>query len=615
MSPISQNLYFNLGVLCIIVFAVGVLYYVVHQRGKILEGLVDTAPVPAPTPTSTTVTGGTAALVTGGTTATVTGGTDVPASTTPAATAGGVAVSAPTPTPEPPQNITFLSDPATPGYGGLTIKNIRFINLASETAIYIHIPSEIEIKDYKRLKIEGDANSVTRGVKYAIDDFINICDSTVAYDLFFSNIKDALVTGSSKRVNVTTVKNCADENKLKIIISDPTVNSDPSNQYKVYTFKIIGLPIPTVSPVLVTITNAANNNNNNPIFMRSVDISGGAPNTNLDGADRFSDASFKIALSDETPGAKNVTAKYTFKFKPANEFTLNKPDGGVIHFIFSNDFVLPPVENMKVAINDTLLDAGKNEYVLQYKTTCITPEKGSALSVSDNYKFKSENKICMNIYTLFIKNAIKVSSDGFTVALKGLTNPPYSPPTVAYDKQDYLFRAFSTSYCILNLNVAGAGRFLFNPMTEDYMNASMYMRGNYPIKNKKPADDDGGDNAGDSKMKSSANQSVESRAGSSRAANVYTVNYFYDGQGQGEYGYIARPDIFGTTPYSYGTSRSGLGTSDKYLAKQSRDLDEQRRVNEEKQQQWQASQVRPPMGVAPALLNAGVQPYDSSINF
>jgi hypothetical protein len=151
------------------------------------------------------------------------------------------------------------------------------------------------------------------------------------------------------------------------------------------------------------------------------------------------------------------------------------------------------------------------------------------------------------------------------------------------------------------------------------MHAGVYMRGNYPIKNKKPTDNDDddtgtGDNAGDSKMKSS-NRSVESRPSSSRAANVYTVNYFYDGQGQGEYGYIARPDIFGTTPYSYGTSRGGLGASDKYIAKHYRDLAEQKRLKEEKQKQWQASQLRPPMGVAPALLNAGVQPYDASINF
>jgi hypothetical protein len=114
----------------------------------------------------------------------------------------------------------------------------------------------------------------------------------------------------------------------------------------------------------------------------------------------------------------------------------------------------------------------------------------------------------------------------------------------------------------------------------------------------------------------SSSTSVESRgSGPHRAANVYTVNYFYDGQGQGEYGYIARPDIFGTTPYSYGTTRGGLGTSDKYIAKQKRDLEEEKRIREEKIKQWKASQIRPPMGVAPALLNAGVQPYDATINF
>ncbi len=44
-------------------------------------------------------------------------------------------------------------------------------------------------------------------------------------------------------------------------------------------------------------------------------------------------------------------------------------------------------------------------------------------------------------------------------------------------------------------------------------------------------------------------------------------------------------------------------------------LEEEKRIREEKIKQWKASQIRPPMGVAPALLNAGVQPYDATINF
>jgi hypothetical protein len=467
------------------------------------------------------------------------------------------------------------------------------------------------ITDYKKIKITSLNNT---NVSYVVDDYMNLCDSTVAYDLFFSNIKTALVVGTSK--NIKTVKKCEKENKIKIIINNSAESTEPAVGGGVsdsLTFSIAGIPVPASNPVNFVMTDKNNYN----VFDKTIDYdnSRALPATVIE-FDKFMDSSFKIDLSDETPGAKNVVAKYTFSFKSVmTSFVITNTDS-VIHFIFSNDFVLPPVENMKVIVNDTVLDAGKNEYVLQYKTTCVTPDESGMLYVNDaEHKFNAENKLCMKIYTLFIKSNITVTAGSFTVALKGITNPAYSPPTVAYDKQDYLFQAFNASYCILNLNVRDAGRYLFNPRAENYSNASIYLRGNYPVKNKKPADGNGGDNAGDEKMKSSDNRSVESRPGSSRAANVYTVNYFYDGQGQGEYGYIARPDIFGTTPYSYGTSRGGLGTSDKHIAKQYRDLEEQKRLNEDKQKQWNASQVRPPMGVAPALLNEGVQPYDSTINF
>ena len=486
----------------------------------------------------------------------------------------------------------------------INISNFEVPPFGKKT-IYLYIPEEITITDYKKINIESGNIDVT----YAVGDFNNICDSTAAYDLFFSNVKDLLMFKNSKIVQ--TVKKCKRENKIKIIINN-AASSD--NTIDKLNFKISGIPEPKSTPVSFSITTESGV----MFFKESISYTGSGIPTTVVQNDTFTDASFKIALSDETPGAKNVMAKYTFSFKPAGNFIINNTDS-VIHFIFSNDFALPSVENMKVIINDTVLDAGRNEYVLQYKTSCVTPDEGSMLYINDSeYKFNAENKLCMNIYTLFIKSKITVTAGSFTVALKGITNPLYTPPTTAYDKQDYLFRAFNASYCILNLNVKDHGQYLFNPRTENYMHAGVYMRGNYPIKNKKPTDDDDdtgtGDNAGDSKMKSS-NRSVDSRPSSSRAANVYTVNYFYDGQGQGEYGYIARPDIFGTTPYSYGTSRGGLGTSDKYIAKHYRDLAEQKRLKEEKQKQWQASQLRPPMGVAPALLNAGVQPYDASINF
>jgi hypothetical protein len=473
------------------------------------------------------------------------------------------------------------------------------------------------VDNYKTLTIVNTATQApSSAVTYAIDDVINICDSTVVSDLFFSDVASALINRNSSPQTINTVKQCVSENKIKIIATHTALPTGSTGL--VHTFKIQGFKIPVVSPLQLIIETVA------PTSMtREVKdlVIPAAPTTNFVRPTGFTDSTFKIELSDTTPGTKNITAKYAFKFtSSATDFVIEKDDS-VIYFIFSSDFVLPPIENVKVAINNVLLDAGKNEYVLQHKTTCITPGKDSSLFVdSSSYKFESENKICINIYMLYLKQNLTVASNEFTVALKGLTNPSYSPPPVAYDKKDFLFRAFNTSYCIMNLKIRTLGRYLFNPKSDDYIRAGFYMRGNYPLKNVKPVEDEksgSGENSGDSKMKSDAatNNSIESRGGSTRAANVHTVNYFYDGQGQGEYGYIARPDIFGTTPYSYGTSRGGAGTSDKYVAKHKRDLEEEKRITAEKLKQWKASQIRPPMGVAPALLNAGVQPYDSSINF
>jgi hypothetical protein len=476
------------------------------------------------------------------------------------------------------------------------------------------VPTELMVDNYKTLTIVNTATQApSSAVTYAIDDVINICDSTVVSDLFFSDVASALINRNSSPQTINTVKQCVNENKIKIIATHTALPTGSTGL--VHTFKIQGFKIPVVSPLQLIIETVA------PTSMtREVKdlVIPAAPTASFVRPTGFTDSTFKIELSDTTPGTKNITAKYAFKFTtPASnvtDFVIEKDDS-VIYFIFSSDFVLPPIENVKVAINNVLLDAGKNEYVLQHKTTCITPGKDSSLFVdSSSYKFESENKICINIYMLYLKQNLTVASNEFTVALKGLTNPSYSPPPVAYDKKDFLFRAFNTSYCIMNLKIRTLGRYLFNPKSEEYVHAGFYMRGNYPLKNVKPVEDE---NSGDAKMKSDAatNNSIESRGGSTRAANVHTVNYFYDGQGKGEYGYIARPDIFGTTPYSYGTSRGGVGASDKYVAKHKRDLEEEKRITAEKLKQWKASQIRPPMGVAPALLNAGVQPYDSTINF
>ena len=588
MSTIYQSMYFRLVLGFIILLSIGLLYYVIQTRGKIIEGNTGSAAASAP-------------------------------ASTPAA---GVASSIST-TPGQSSNLSTTFQRDDGGKPTITFTGLRTAppsgEVKTETIFYVSVPTELMVDNYKTLAIVNTTTQApSSAVTYAIDDVINICDSTVVSDLFFSDVASALINRNSSPQTINTVKQCVNENKIKIIATHTALPAGSTGL--AHTFKIQGFKIPVVSPLQLIIETVA------PTSMtREVKdlVIPAAPTANFVRPTGFTDSTFKIELSDTTPGMKNITAKYAFKFtSSATDFVIEKDDS-VIYFIFSSDFVLPPIENVKVAINNVLLDAGKNEYVLQHKTTCITPGKDSSLFVdSGSYKFESENKICINIYMLYLKQNLTVASNEFTVALKGLTNPSYSPPPVAYDKKDFLFRAFNTSYCIMNLKIRTLGRYLFNPKSDDYIRAGFYMRGNYPLKNVKPVEDENsgsgsGENSGDSKMKSDAetNNSIESRGGSARAANVHTVNYFYDGQGQGEYGYIARPDIFGTTPYSYGTSRGGAGTSDKYAAKHKRDLEEEKRITAEKLKQWKASQISPPMGVAPALLNAGVQPYDSSINF
>ena len=625
----DSKIYFKLVLGLVVIVAVGLLYHIFNRRNKLLEGVdatLTTTPSSA-TPSSATPSAATATTTPSAATATTTPSAataTIPpsaatATTTPSAATATIPPSAATATTTPsaaaPTQLRIFAENAKATLEVTNLRTAPETETATETVFYIYIPSELPLPDYKRLTAVNlsSASTGTGAITYKVDDYITGCDSTAINELFFSNAAHALVTKDASTLE--TVKKCSNLNKVKLISTHP---ASASSQPITHNFKLQGFDLPQLSPISIKIETETKVGRSSNAY--SAIFPGAITQNAVQVPEAFTNATFKIDLSDATPGAKNVTAKYTFKFTPAtaNGFVIEKNDS-VIHFIFSDDFVLPPVENVTVAVNNVLLDAGKNEYVLQQKNTCITPSKESLLFLDSSYKFESENKICMKIYTLFIKQNITVPSTGLTVALKGLTNPSYSPSPVAYDKKDFLFRAFNTSYCILNLKVKDVGKYLFNPKTDDYLHAGIYMRGNYPLKNKKPAD---GDKDGDSKIQSSSSSSsssssnsIESRGGSNRAANVYTVNYFYDGQGQGEYGYIARPDIFGTTPYSYGTSRGGLGTSDKYIAKHNRDLAEDKRLHAEKAQQWKESQVRPPMGVAPALLNAGVQPYDATINF
>jgi len=617
----DNKIYFKLVLGLVLIVAVGILYHIFDIRNKILEGVdstLSTVPSSATpstvTPSSATPSSATPNTVTPSTRlpicrtrkrlkpSTATPSTATPSSATPSSATPSSATPS---TASAPTQVRILAENAKATLEVNSLLTSDGEN-PTETVVYIYIPAELPMPDYKRLTVVNTSPN-SNGISYKVDDYVMGCESTVINELFFSNAARALATKDASTLD--TVKKCSNVNKLKIIATHP------ASPQRLHNFKIQGFDLPQLSPIPIKIETERKVGFDSNIY--SASFPGAVTQNAVPIPDAFTNATFKIELSDTTPGTKNVTAKYTFKFTPvtASGFVIEKNES-VIHFIFSDDFVLPPVENVTVAVNNVLLDAGKNEYVLQQKNTCITPSKESLLFLDSSYKFEGENKICMKVYTLFIKQNITVQSTGLTIALKGLTNPSYSPTPVAYDKKDFLFRAFNTSYCILNLKVKDVGKYLFNPKTEDYVYAGLYMRGNYPLKNKKPVDADKASDAdADSKLKSSSSKSIESRGGSSRAANVYTVNYFYDGQGQGEYGYIARPDIFGTTPYSYGTSRGGLGTSDKYIAKHNRDLAEEKRLHAEKVQQWKESQIRPPMGVAPALLNAGVQPYDATINF
>ena len=331
---------------------------------------------------------------------------------------------------------------------------------------------------------------------------------------------------------------------------------------------------------------------------------------------------FNIKLSDDTPKAKSVTANYGFDFTTgtatpaAAKMTIKS--GSIIYFVFSDDFDLPTsTANIDVVLNkNRILSSEKGEYSLTYKTRCGTPSSNfySALpgfNADGTTKFDSEAKLCAKYYALTLKLDVDVSpTTPITLSLVGLTNPPYYSPPAPAEKRDYLLKPFNTSICIMQLNTS-TGKYLINPTPESYANVGIYFRGNYPIKNTGTADTDAAAN-----KKKRRNNDTSNRPPGAHAANVYTVNYFYDGQGAGEYGHIAQPEIFGSTPYSYGGG-GGSSASDKRLAKHYNDLSlrEQKRQQEAAAAAASSGQIVPPRGVAPALLNGGVQPYNSEIHF
>ena len=342
---------------------------------------------------------------------------------------------------------------------------------------------------------------------------------------------------------------------------------------------------------------------------------------------------FNIKLSDDAPKAKSVTANYGFDFTtggtgtgttsaPSAAATMTIKSGSKIYFVFSDDFDLPTsTANIDVVLNkNRVLSSEKGEYALTYKTKCGTPSSNfySALpgfKADGSAKFDSEATLCAKYYALTLKLDVDVSpTTPITLSLVGLTNPPYYSPPAPAEKRDYLLKPFNTSICIMQL-ITSAGKYLINPTPESYANVGLYFRGNYPIKNTGKTSDKS-DKSSDKNDDDDNDNDRNKRSGrlGAHSANVYTVNYFYDGQGAGEYGHIAQPEIFGSKPYSYGGG--GGSASDKYLAKHYNDLS----AREQKRQQAAAAaassgQIVPRRGVAPSALNGGVQPYNSEIHF
>jgi len=328
---------------------------------------------------------------------------------------------------------------------------------------------------------------------------------------------------------------------------------------------------------------------------------------------------FNIKLSDDTPNAKSVTANYGFNFTtgtitPPTDATMTIKSGSKMYFVFSDDFDLPTsTANVDVVLNkNRILSSEKGEYSLTYKTKCGTPSSNfySALpgfKADGSAKFDSEAKLCAKYYTLTLKLDVAVyPTEPLTLSLVGLTNPPYYSPPAPTKERDYLLKPFNTSICIMQL-VTSLGKYLINP-TPEYANVGLYFRGNYPIKNtgKKSDVADNNDDTNDKNVASSGRFDAHS-------ANVYTVNYFYDGQGAGEYGHIARPEIFGNTPYSY--SRGGSASADNLARHYDNLIRQEQKRQEAAAASASSGQIVPRRGVAPASLNGGVQPYNSEIHF
>jgi hypothetical protein len=412
-----------------------------------------------------------------------------------------------------------------------------------------------------------------------------------------------------EKIVVNDIMKCNEGNAINIIMDTALLTDEELKNVQPISFSLTGFKIPLyASTLMFKLTTSAG-------ASKTLDVSisganGDAPAGGVDGD--VTDCKFDITLSDDTPGAKLVTANYKFSFTdgPSGDratFTIKKDSK--IYFLFSDDFKLPSVHNIKVIVNNTAtLDSEKGEYTLVYKQYCKVASDQITSMIGIPTTAETENKLCTNYYVLTLKKDIRVVSGDVTISLSGIINPPYYSPPAPPGKRDFIVKPFNSSMCILILDTSlVSGKYKIVP-TPNISNIGIYFRGNYPIKN-----------TGSSSSSTHGDDAIGGRSSGvvpgARASNVYTVNYFYDGQGAGEYGHIAQPEIFGRSPYTYNSHKSRImgSTSDASLAKHYNEYNN--RYNSSAGAATAVGQVAPQMGVAPSSLNGGVQPYNSEIHF
>lgn len=509
------------------------------------------------------------------------------------------------PTPATPAPPIFALEPNTAGDTNAVLKIETTMHIEKDGVLTIILPREMEVPTTNP--------TITPSTFGKVDSISNVCDS--------DDLEKLLALGISE------IRKCAHQNTINIIMNTDSLTPENLKVAQRISFSLTGFKIPSYAASLkFGITTPANPSLKNA----EIEIKGSSGTPPPGGTDGDVDAcKFGITLSDDTPGAKLVTANYKFSFTnglTADLATFTIKSGSKMYFLFSDDFELPSVAKIRVIVNKkTALSSEKGEYTLNYKHRCsefknlVSIAVPYLLGMSEPDAFESKNKMCAKYYTLVLNKAIRVDNGELMLSLSGIKNPPYYSPPATDGERDYLIKPFNSSLCILNLNTTlGSGKYLMVPSPSTYANAGLYFRGNYPIKNDGDGRGGGGSGGGDGSHgdDSVRGGSVSSRSSGARAANVYTVNYFYDGQGAGEYGHISQPKIFGQAPYTYDGYRTGImgSTSDASLAKFYKDY-----YNKHQGAQSATAntigQIAPQMGVAPASLNGGVQPYNSVIDF